>query len=169
VNSTPSQKNQKTLEDLQKKVAKAKSIVIAEYVRTTVKDQVTLRAAIREAGGEVIVSKNTLLDIAIGKGKVSDSLNGMNAAVFAYEDPVAPIKALFAFHKKSEKLIIKQGYMDDMVLSQDEVKALSALPSKNELIAKLLMILNAPGTGLVRVLQAGPRNLVYALNAVANK
>jgi large subunit ribosomal protein L10 len=169
VRLTPSQKNQNQLDSLNQKVSKAKSIVIADYSGTTVKDQVTLRASIRKAGGEVIVAKNTLIDIAVGKGKLAESLHGMSAAILSYEDPIAPVKALFEFHKKSEKLAIKQGFMDDKVLSANEVEALSKLPSKNELIAKLLMILNSPGTNLVNVLNAGPRNLVYALNAVAGK
>jgi large subunit ribosomal protein L10 len=169
VNTTPSQYNKTRLEDLTVKAGKAKSVVVAEYSGTTVKEQVQLRAAIKKAGGELVVAKNTLLDIAVGKGKLSDALHGMNAMVFSYEDAVAPVKALFEFHKKSEKLTIKQGYMDDKVLSKEEVVALSKLPSKNELIAKLLMILKSPGTGLVNVLNAGPRNLVYALNAVKEK
>ncbi len=169
MNFTPSQYNQNRLKDLQEKVSKAKSVVVTEYSGTTVKEQVQLRAAIKKAGGELVVAKNTLFDIAVGKGKLSDALHGMNAVVLSYEDPVAPVKALFEFHKKSEKLTIKQGYMDEKVLSNEEVVALSKLPSKDELIAKLMMILKSPGTGLVNVLNAGPRNLVYALNAVANK
>ncbi len=169
MNTTPSQKNQTQLEMLTEKAKRATSIVVADYSGTTVKDQVTLRSAIKLAGGEVIVAKNTLIDLAVGKGKLIDSLQGMNAAVFAYNDPVAPVKALFEFQKKSEKLTIKQGFMDNVVLSQEEVVSLSKLPSKNELIAKLLMIFKSPATNLVNVLQAGPRNLVYALNAVAEK
>jgi len=154
---------------LTEKAKKATSIVVADYSGTSVKDQVTLRSAVKAAGGEVVVAKNTLIDLAVGKGKLSESLEGMNAAVFAYSDPVGPVKALFDFQKKSEKLTIKQGFMDDKVLSIDEVISLSKLPSKTELIAKLLMILKSPGTGLVNVLNAGPRNLVYALNAVKEK
>lgn len=169
VNPTPSQKNQTNLAKLKDKVAKAKSIIVAEYAGTTVGEQVKLRSEVKKVGGELLVAKNRLLDLAIGKGRVSDSLTGMNAVVFAYEDPVAPLKAMFEFHKKSEKLTIKQGWMDERVLSAEEVETLSKLPSKNELIAKLLMIVKSPATNMVNVLNAGPRNLVYALNAVANK
>jgi len=169
VKSTPSQFNQTRLKDLAEKAAKAKSVVVAEYSGTTVKEQVQLRSAIKKAGGELVVAKNTLLDLAVGKGKLRDALHGMNAMVFSYEDPEMPVKALFEFQKKNDKLTIKQGYMDEKVLSSEEVIALSKLPSKNELIAKLMMILKSPGTGLVNVLNAGPRNLVYALNAVKEK
>ncbi len=165
----PSQKNQTALTALSEKVARAKSIIIADYAGTTVKDQVALRSAVKLAGGEVFVGKNTLIDLAIGKGKLAESLKGMSAAIFAYNDPVAPVKAMFEFRKKTEKLTIKQGFMDGSVLSEAQVVELSKLPSKNELIAKLLMILKSPATGMVNVLNAGPRNLVYALNAIANK
>lgn len=169
MNTTPSQKNQSQLEMLTEKAKRAKSIVVADYSGTSVKEQVTLRSAIKKAGGEVVVAKNTLIDLAVGKGKLTESLQGMNAAVFAYDDAVAPVKALFEFQKKSEKLTIKQGFMDNLVLSHDEVISLSKLPSKMELIATLLYILKSPGSGLVNVLNAGPRNLVYALNAVSKK
>ena len=169
VTTTPSQRNQTTLQKLQEKVGRAKSVVLADFAGTTVNEQVKLRSEIKKAGGEFLVAKNTLIDIAVGKGKLTESLQGMNAAILSYEDPVTPVKALFEFRKKTEKLVIKQGYMDERVLSTSEVEALSKLPSKQELLAKLLMILKSPGTGLVNVLNAGPRNLVYALNAVKEK
>ncbi|NCN03504.1 MAG: 50S ribosomal protein L10, partial [Candidatus Pacebacteria bacterium] len=128
-----------------------------------------LRSEVTAAGGEVLVAKNTLIDIAVGKGKLTDSLEGMNAIVFSYNDAVAAIKSLFNFQKDASKLEIKQGFMDDKVLSADEVKSLSKLPGKNELISMLISRLQSPATGLVNVLKAGPRNLVYALNAIVDK
>jgi len=165
----PNQKNQQQVTELQEKLGKAKSIAIVEYSGTSVNDQVKLRQELRQVGGEMMVAKNTLIDIAIGRGKLSDSLSGMNALVLSYEDAVAGIKALFAFQKDSEKLTIKQGYMDEKVLSPAEVENLSKLPGKSELIQMLLSRLNGPGYALANVLQAGPRNLVYALKAVVDK
>jgi large subunit ribosomal protein L10 len=116
------------------------------------------------------VAKNSLMHIAFGKKEeMKDSFTGMNGVLLSYDDAVAPIKALFDFHKKSEKLTVKKGVMDDKVLSEAQVEELSKLPSKNELIATLISRLQGPAYGLVNVLQAGPRNLVYALNAIANK
>lgn len=165
----PSQKNQKQVEILKQKLEKAQSVAIVDYSGTTVNDQVKLRSAITAAGGEMLVAKNTLIDLAIGKGKVSESLEGMNAIVFSYNDAVSALKKLFDFHKEEKKLTIKQGYMDEKVLSSDEVKALSQLPGKEELIGMLLNRLQAPATGLVNVLKAGQRDLVYALKAIAEK
>lgn len=165
----PNKHNQAQVALLQEKLAKAKSAVVIDYSGTTGNDQVTLRTNVTAAGGEVLVTKNTLIDIAVGKGKVTESLSGMNAIVFSYEDAVAAVKALFAFHKDNDKLQIKQGVMDDKVLSPTEVEALSKLPSKNELISTLIARIQGPAYGLVNVLQAVPRSLVYALKAVGDK
>jgi large subunit ribosomal protein L10 len=165
----PSQKNDVAVAQLQEKIAGAQSLAIVDYAGTSANDQVQLRRQISAAGGEMVVAKNTLVDIAIGKGKLSESLTGMSALILSLNDQVSAIKALFEFHKDSEKLTIKQGYMDDKVLSPAEVKALSQLPSKNELIQMLMARLNSPATGLVNVLKANQRNLVYALKAIVEK
>jgi len=165
----PNQKNQNQVAVLQDKIEKAKSLAIIDYSGTSANDQVKLRQAIADAGGEVLVTKNTLIDIAIGKGKLSDSLEGMNAVVFSNEDAVSAIKALFTFHKDEDKLVIKEGFMDDKVLSATEVEALSKLPSKPELISMLIRTLQSPATGMVNVLKANQRDLVYALKAIAEK
>lgn len=165
----PSQKNQDQVNVIKDKLSRTKSVAVVDFSGTTVNDQVKLRQQLAEAGGEMFVTKNTLIDIAVGKGKLSESLEGMNALVFSYQDAVAAIKKLFEFHKETEKLQIKQGYMDDRVLSAAEVEALSKLPNKNELIGMLMSRLQGPAYGLVNVLNASQRNLVYALKAIADK
>jgi large subunit ribosomal protein L10 len=165
----PNKHNQDQVALIQDKLSKAKSAVVVDYSGTSGSDQVALRTSVRDAGGEVIVTKNTLMDIAIGKGKVSDSLTGMNALVFSYSDAVAAVKALFNFHKDNEKLEIKQGIMDDKVLSPKEVEALSKLPGKDELVATLISRIQGPSYGMVNVLSATTRSLVYALKAISEK
>lgn len=165
----PNQHNLEQIEILKKKLDQAQSAVIVEYQGTTVNDQVELRAALTAAGGEMFVTKNTLIDIAVGKGKLADSLTGMNAIVFSFEDPVAALKALFKFHTDTEKLVIKQGFMEDKVLTFEEVEALSKLPGKQELLTTLVVRLQGPAYGLVNVLKAGQRDLVYALRTLQQK
>lgn len=167
----PNAKNQSQVEMLTEKVNKAHSVAIVDYTGTSVGEMTKLRAEVKEAGGEVVVAKNTLIDIAIGKGKVTDSLTGMNAIVLSYQDAVSAMKKLFGFHKESNKLAIKQGFMpeDNKVLSPQEVKTLSDMPSKPELIGMLISRIQSPAYGLVNVLKANQRNLVYALKAVAEK
>jgi len=165
----PNAKNVQQVKLLKEKIAKAKSLAIVDYSGTSANDQVKLRSEITEAGGEVLIAKNTLIDIAIGEGKLTDSLEGMNAVVFSYEDAVAALKKVFAFHKDEKKLEIKQGFMNDKVLSAAEVEALSQLPGKNELISMLINRLQSPATGMVNVLKAGTRDLAYVLKAIAEK
>lgn len=165
----PSQKNQDQVIQLQERLGRAKTMTVIDYSGTSVNDQVKLRQSIADAGGEMLVTKNTLVDVAVGKGKISDALEGMNAFVFAYEDEVAPIKALFAFQKETEKLDIKKGVMADVVLSAEDLERMSKLPSKGELVATLIARIQGPSYGLVNVLKAGQRDLVGVLHAIARK
>jgi large subunit ribosomal protein L10 len=165
----PSKQNLEQIAVLQEKVKRAKTLTVIDYSGTSANDQVALRRSIKVAGGELLVTKNTLLDIAVGKGKLSDALEGMNAFVFAYEDEVAPIKALFAFQKETEKLTIKKGVMADVVLSAEDLERLSKLPSKSQLVATLISRIQGPAYGLVNVLKAGQRDLVNVLHAIATK
>lgn len=165
----PSKQNLEQIAVLQEKVKRAKTLTVIDYSGTNANDQVALRRSIKVAGGELLVTKNTLLDIAVGKGKLSDALEGMNAFVFAYDDEVAPIKAVFAFQKETEKLTIKKGVMADVVLSAEDLERLSKLPSKSQLVATLISRIQGPAYGLVNVLKAGQRDLVNVLHAIATK
>ena len=165
----PSQKNEQQVELLKDKISKAKSVAIVDYSGTTVNDQVELRKGIREAEGEFLVAKNTLINIAMGKPELKASLEGMNALVLSFADEVAALKPLFKFKEDKEKLTIKQGVLEGKVLSADEVENLSKLPGKSELIATLISRLQGPAFGMVNVLKAGQRDLVYVLQAIAKK
>ena len=168
----PNQHNQQQVELIKDKLGKAKSAVIVDYAGTTVNDQVQLRRAITESGGEFLVTKNTLIDIAAGKGKLSDSLNGMNAIVFSYEDEVASAKILGEFRKdkeKKDKIFFLGGILENKLLSRDQVEALSLLPSKQELYAKMVGSMNAPISGFVNVLAGNLRGLATVLKAIAEK
>jgi len=167
----PNKHNQAQIKLLQDKLAQAKSAVIVDYSGTSGSEQVKLRKTLKEAGGEMLVTKNTLIDLALGKGKFTASLQGMNAIIFSFEDAVAAVKKLFDFQKESDKLKIKQGILleEDKVLSVEEIEALSKLPSKQELLATLIARIKGPSYGLVNALSGVPRNLVYALKAISEK
>jgi large subunit ribosomal protein L10 len=166
----PNARNTANLDNLKDKIAKSKSAVIVEYSGTSVNDQTELRRKLKEAGGEFIVAKNTLINLGLGeKPEFKEALNGMNALVVSYDDEVAAVKAVFDFQKQSEKLMVKAGMLDGQPLDEKAVEALSKIPSKNELIAKLIGSLNSPATGLVNVMKAGTRDLVYVLKAIEEK
>lgn len=167
----PSQKNQDQVKQLKTKLEKAKSIVLADYAGLPVNLQQELRAKAVEAGGELVVAKNTLLKIACAELKypvqdLTDSFTGPTITLLAYEDEIAPIKALAEFSKDNELPSIKAGYLNKDPLTKDQVEALAKLPTKIELIAKTVGTIKAPLTGFVNVLSGNLRNLVYALRAI---
>jgi large subunit ribosomal protein L10 len=167
----PSQAKKQRVKELKEKAKKAKSLFIIDYSGTNATDQVNLRSQIKEAGGEMFVTKNSLIDVALAKDELKDSLSGMNAIVFSYEDVVAALKKVYDFHEEEEKLEIKQGVMltEDKVLSPAEVKQLSQLPGKEELIVSLINTIQGPARGLVNALNSGQRDLVYVLQAIKDK
>ncbi|MBU0576814.1 50S ribosomal protein L10 [Patescibacteria group bacterium] len=165
----PNQHNQAQLEMLKDKLGKAKAFAIVNYQGTTVADQAKLRTALKTAGAEFVVAKNTLVGLALENQDFSESLNGMNAIVFSYDDEVAGFKQVVNFHKEVDKLEIKQGGMNDKVLSSAEIFKLSKLPSKDELIVTLIARIKGPAFGLVNVLVASQKKLVYVLKAISEK
>lgn len=172
----PSQKNVSAVKDLESKLEQSQAVYLADYAGLTVKEQTILRDKVREAGGELVIAKNRLLKIAMkNQGLDADglgaNLTGPSATLFATSDPIAPLKALVDFAKKQEAELpkVKSGILDKKVLSITEVLQLASLPSRQELIAKLLGTLTNPARNLVNVLTAPTRNLVYALSAIKER
>lgn len=165
----PNQHNQDQLQMLKDKLGKAKSFAIVSYEGTSADEQVKLRSALKAAGAELVVAKNTLVGLTLENKEFAESLNGMNAIVFSYEDEVSGFKQIVNFHQEADKLEIKQGGMDDKVLSAAEIFELSKLPSKDELIVTLIARIKGPAYGLVNVLKASQKSLVYVLTAISNK
>ena len=163
------------LRDLQEKIKKSKSIVFAGFNALGVKDNEALRAKLDQEKGEYYVAKKTLLNMALEKNGLefnARELEGKVAAVFAYEDEVAPAKIIGDFRKDKEKegkIFFLGGFLDGRLLSKEEAEALSKLPSKTELYAKMVGSMNAPISGLVNVLAGNLRNLVYVLKAIEEK
>ncbi len=165
----PSAKNVSQLQVVQDKIKKAKSVVFTNYAGLTVAQQTKLRAELKSAGGEFVVAKNTLLQRVLGKDELKDTLQGQTGVVLSYEDEVGGLKKLIEFVKSVEKPEVKIGWMDGKMLSLSDIKALAKLPSKLELIATLISRLQGPAYGLVNVLNANARNLVYTLKALEKK
>jgi large subunit ribosomal protein L10 len=162
------------LRDLAVKVQKAKSVVFAEYDALTVKENEELRNNLRAENSEYYVSKKTLLEIAF-KERGVESLNirdmaGKIAAIFGYEDEVAPAKIVAKFQKNREdKMKFAGGILENKFIGASEVMALSKLPSKQELYARLVGTMNAPVSGFVNVLAGNIRGLVTVLKAIEEK
>ena len=166
---------QEILRNLKEKFKKSKSVVFAGFNALTVKDNENLRQELRKDNSVYYVAKKTLINLAFQE-KISDlnvrEMDGKIAAIFSYEDEIAPAKILADFRKdkeKAERIFFLGGILENKLLSKEEVEALSKLPSKHELYAKLVGSLNAPISGFVNALAGNMRNLVYVLKAIEEK
>ena len=115
-----------------------------------------LRRALKQAGGEYKVAKNTFARRALKEttyAKLGEMLEGPTGLVFGYADPVAVTKVLVKFAEDNEKLSIKAGILGDLVLEPAAVNALAKLPSREVLLAQLLGLLQAPASQLLRTIQ----------------
>lgn len=158
--------------ELKDLLTNSKGVVLVDYCGLTVAEDTELRSKMREAGVKYMVAKNTFIRIAAQEAGIEglDAYLEHNTAVaFSAEDPVAPAKILNDFSKDHKALEIKAGVLDGKVIGLDEVKAVAELPSREELLAKLVGSMQAPISGLVNVLQGTIRNFVYTLEAVRQK
>jgi large subunit ribosomal protein L10 len=149
-------------------VANAQSIIVAEYRGLGVVDLTALRANARKSGVYLRVVKNTLVRRAIA-GTPFEGLSGKLTGPLIYgisKDPVAAAKLLNDFAKGNDKLTIKIGAMPNYVMDAVGVKALATMPSREELLSKLLGTMQAPITQFVRTLNEVPTKFVRGLAAV---
>jgi large subunit ribosomal protein L10 len=160
------------VKELSVKIKAAKAIVLADYRGLTVEQDTELRNALRKAGVEYKVVKNTLTRFAAkenGLGGLDSFLNGPTAMAISSTDLIAPAKVLAEYAKKYEKLELKVGVVEGKIINVDEIKALAELPPREVLISRVLAGFNAPITGFVNVLNANLTGLVCALNAIAEQ
>ena len=147
----------------------AKMAIVTEYRGLTVAQMTNLRREIRGASGEYQVIKNTLVRRALKDtpfGDLEKLLDGPNGWVFAYDDPVMLSKALIKFADSNDKLAIKGGVFEGRFMDPASVKVLSQMPSKPELQAKLLAMINAPATQLLRTIQEPGARVVRLLESL---
>ena len=160
------------LEQLTDRFGRAPIAVVTEYRGLNVAEITELRRGIREAGGEYLVSKNTLARLALkesGNTAVNDLLVGPTAIAFGYADAVALAKAVHKFGEDHDALVIKGGLMDGEMLEAGQVAQLAKMPGRDELRAKLLALLTTPATNLVRLLQTPAQQLAQVLQARASQ
>lgn len=149
-------------------VANAQSIIVAEYRGLGVVDLTALRANARKTGVYLRVAKNTLVRRALA-GTPFEGLSAKLVGPLIYgisKDPVAAAKLLNDFAKGNDKLAIKIGAMPNYVMDVAGVKALATMPSREELLSKLLGTMQAPITQFVRTLNEVPTKFVRGLAAV---
>jgi len=159
------------IEEVSAVVAKAQSIVIAEYRGLDVASVTVLRKTARESGVYLRVLKNTLARRAVA-GTAFEPIAEQLTGPLIYgisADPVAAAKVLAGFAKSNDKLVIKAGALPNNLLNQDGVKALATMPSREELLSKLLGTMQAPIAQFVRTLNEVPTKFARGLAAVRDQ
>ena len=146
-------------------------VVVAHYAGLTVADMQKLRAQMKQAGASVKVAKNRLAKIALEGTDVASIGNLLRGpTLLAYSsDPVAAAKVAVDFAKTNDKLVILGGAMGKTNLDANGVKALAALPSLDQLRAKLVGLLATPATRVAQVVAAPAAQLARVFNAYADK
>ena len=159
--------------DVAEKLRNASAGVLVDYQGINVDQDTKMRAELREAGVDYFVFKNTLSRLAVKEvgydGLLPVLEKGMTAIAVSETDPVAPAKILSSYAEKIETFNIKAGFVDGTVIDVAGVKQLATLPSKEELVAKVLGSLQAPIYGLVTVLNGNLRGLACVLQAIHDK
>jgi large subunit ribosomal protein L10 len=154
------------LNALKKDLADAKNIVVSQFTGITVAQDTDLRQKVRATGSKYRVVKNTLAKIA-AKGTpaeaLSKALEGSTSIAYNNSDPVALAKALTAYAKTNPVFVFKTGMVEGRVVNLADLNAIASLPSKEELIAKLLFLLNAPAQRIAVATNGVARNLAIVV------
>ncbi|MDY4187255.1 MAG: 50S ribosomal protein L10 [Candidatus Borkfalkiaceae bacterium] len=170
--STNLELKKKVVEDITEKIKNSKSVVFVNYKGLTVAEDTELRNAFRKENVEYKVLKNTLVRKAFNEMGVTDfdnDLNGPTAVAFGSDETGASKVIVEAAKKYGDKIAVKSAYVDGGYVDVNGVNALAAMPSKEQLIAKMLGSMQSPVSKFAGVLSATLRSVVLALNAVAEK
>ena len=159
-------KKKEELENLKKDLADAKNLFVAQFQGMTVAQDTELRQKIRESKSKYRVVKNTLARKA-AEGTpvegVAKSFDGSTAIAYNAKDPVSLAKALTAYAKANPLFVFKAGMVEGRVINLADIANIAAMPSKEELIAKLLFLINSPAQRLAVVMNGVARNLAVVM------
>ncbi|MGB8496223.1 MAG: 50S ribosomal protein L10 [Candidatus Acidiferrum sp.] len=165
---------QQDLDKLKTELAKVSTVILTTFQGITVEADTKLRRAVQAAGGKYQVVKNTLAELA-GTGTPAEgvlkNLKGTNSIAYTETDPVALAKALTKVAKEVPSFQFKSGVVEGRVISIAEIQQLATMPSKDELISKIMFLLNATAQRIAATLNALPRNLAVTVSEAvkANK
>jgi len=162
---------EKVVEELGQIFESSGVVVVGHYAGLTVAEMQDLRARMRDAGGSVRVAKNRLAKIAL-EGKpcesIADLMQGMTVLVYS-EDPVAAAKVADSYAKENDKFQILGGAMGESALDQAGVKAVAAMPSREELIASIVGAIGAPASNIAGAVGAPASNIASILSTIEER
>jgi len=167
----PQNKSQKKkiVDDLKEKIEKQKIFFFVDLKGLKVKDLSDLKKRLKKIDSQLKVSKKTLLNLALKEKKIeidAKKINGEIAAVFGFSDEISPAKIAYQFSLENKNLKILGGYFDGKFREAEEMITLAQLPTKDELLSRLVGSISAPVTNFVNVLHGNLRSLVYILSEI---
>ena len=169
---------QKILDDLKEKIAKQKAMVFVDFTGLKVKDLSSLRKKIKRPtgaptesgsgypGNEIKVAKKTLIGLALKSAKLeieTKKIPGELAVAFGYSDEISPAKITYQFSQENPNLKILGGFLENKWREAEEIIELAQLPTREELLAKLVGSISAPVSNFVNVLQGNIKGLINVL------
>jgi large subunit ribosomal protein L10 len=160
------------IEAVKARADKASFAVITDFKGMTVEELTNLRVALRNAGGEYLVVKNTLARIALTDGThdaIKDKFHDNCGVAFGFDDPVAVAKALSDFAKQSKLFELRCASLDGKAMDAAQIDALAKLPGREQLLGQLLGTMNAVPTNFVSLFANMVRGLLYALKGIEDQ
>lgn len=169
----PKTKEQKKqiLEELKENLIAQKSIVFIGFRGLNVAALSNLRKNIKKAGGKLKVAKNTLMKLAFKRSglEIKKDFDDQVAVIFSKENEISPIKAVYDFSKENKIIKILGGFFEGKFQEKEAMVSIAQLPSREELLSRLLMTMSSPMSGFVNVLQGNIKGFIRALNAIKDK
>lgn len=174
---------QKIVEDLREKIAKSQAIILVGITGLKVKDLAELRNKLKAINANIKIAKKTLVEIVCKEKKLDFDKNKFKeevALVFAcpsepsaqadgrrgFQDSILPAKIIYQFSQENEKMKILGGYLENKFKEAEEIIALAQLPTKEELLARLVGVISAPVSNFVNVLEGNIKGLIRVLTQV---
>ena len=168
----PKGKKKEELDELKKDLERAKNLFVAQFQGMTVAQDTELRQKIRGTNSKYRVVKNTLAKKAAegtAAEGVTKSFDGSTSIAYNSNDPVSLAKALTAYAKTNPLFVFKAGIVEGRVVNIGDIANIAAMPSKEELIAKLLFLINSPAQRIVVALNGVARNLAVVIGQAVEK
>ena len=160
------EQKQKVLDDLKEKIAKQKAMLLVGITGLKVKDIADLRRKLKVADGNLKVAKKTLIERALKQNKLDFDKKDYQeelALVFSFKDEILPAKTVYDFSETNPELKILGGFFEGEFLESEKVIELAKLPTKEQLLARLVGSISAPMSNLVSVLEANIKGLITVL------
>jgi len=165
-------KKAEQVEKLSKDLKNVSSLIVTTYSKLTVAQDYELRKTLRSSGAKYTVVKNTLAERASKGTKLEEALkdlSGVTSIAYTEGDPVALAKALSKYAKDHPEFTFKAGVVEGRVVTISQIQALATMPSKEEIMSKLLFLINAPAQRLVTVMNAVGRDIAVVISQGVDK